>query len=143
MAFQMEKFLPYLLFEAAEVTSETFSNSYKEQFNISRTEWRTLFNIGLHGPITGTEITKLSTLDKTKISRAIAKFEERGWIERIHTKENRRSHQVGLTTRGKEVFSQLSDLAEMFQTNFENSVGKEELENVVNMLNKLKQSSTS
>ena len=47
--FQLQQFLPYLLNQAAEVSSLEFQQIYKDRYGMLRTEWRVLFHLCLYG----------------------------------------------------------------------------------------------
>ena len=83
MAFDLETFLPYRLFQAAEPASREFYPKYRDAYGLARTEWRVFVNIGQYGPMSSSEIAQRSGLEKPKISRAVLKLEDRGWIERV------------------------------------------------------------
>lgn len=123
MPFDLEKFLPYRLYQAAEHTSREFSESYKEAYGITRTEWRVTFNIGQYGPISAADIARRSGIAKPKISRVVFRLEERGWIERIHSRENRRTHLLQLTQQGESNTEELRNLAAAFNQKMRKLLG--------------------
>jgi len=128
MDFDLELFLPYRLYQAAEKTSKAFHAHYREKFDLSRTEWRVLFNVGQYGPISAVDISKRSNLEKTKISRAVQRLEERGWLRRIFLESDRRRHQLELTKTGLKVFRELAKLAGQFNAHYAELLGEKQLE---------------
>lgn len=114
MPFDLECFLPYRLFQAAEHTSRAFYLKYRDDYGLSRTEWRVLFNIGQYGPLSASDIARRSGLEKPKISRAVLRLEDKAWIERIFSRDNRRSHQLKLTRKGEQNVEKLRVLAAEF-----------------------------
>lgn len=127
MDFDLELFLPYRLYQAAEKTSLAFHAHYRDKYNLSRTEWRVLFNVGQYGPISAVEISKRSNLEKTKISRAVQRLEGRGWLRRIFLESDRRRHQLELTKTGLKVFRELAKLAGQFNALYAELLGEEGL----------------
>ena len=140
MIFDLENFLPYRLYQAAEQTSQAFFHYYKEKYGLGRTEWRVLFNVGQYGPLSAVEISKRSNLEKTKISRAVQRLNKRGWMRRIYLESDRRRHELELTQEGVKVFKQLSKLAASFHEEVERVVGKEHTLGLVEDLKALEQS---
>ena len=69
--FDLERFLPYLLNQAAEATSRGFQSTYREAYGFTRTEWRVMANLGKFGAMTARDICAISHIDKTKVSRAV------------------------------------------------------------------------
>ncbi|MCZ4264079.1 MarR family winged helix-turn-helix transcriptional regulator [Erythrobacter sp. G21629-S1] len=135
--FDLDDFLPFRLHLAAESTSQRFYPQYRDAFQINRTEWRVLFHIGQHGPISANHISRMSRLEKSKISRAITKLEERGWVERSYSKEHRRSHDLLLTQEGRPAFHELAKMASEFNEMLEQHLGKGEMKKILQQLRSL------
>ena len=123
MTFDLENFLPYRLYQAAEQTSQAFYSYYKDRYGLGRSEWRVLFNIGQYGPISAVEISRRSNLEKTKISRAVQKLEEREWLRRVYKADDRRRHNLELTDDGRKAFEDLVALAATFDAEIRASIG--------------------
>jgi hypothetical protein len=62
--FDLERFLPYLLNQAAEATSKSFQASYKATYGMTRTQWRVLANLGKFGSMTARDICTISHIEK-------------------------------------------------------------------------------
>jgi len=135
--FDLDNFLPYRLHQAAERTSSDFYQQYREKYSLRRTEWRVLFNIGQYGPISATEIAEASGLEKTKISRAVQRLFERGWLRRIHLESDRRKQELELTKSGLKVFHELAKLASTFNQKFEERLGNSAMTQLLQDLRRL------
>jgi len=135
--FDLENFLPYRLYQAAEKTSADFYQLYNEKYGLRRTEFRVLFNVGQYGPISSTEIAGRSGLEKTKISRAVQRLHERGMLRRIYLQSDRRRHELELTKAGLKVFHQLSHMASSFNEKFEAQLGNPVLTKLLDDLRRL------
>lgn len=105
--FDLERFLPYLLNQAAEATSKSFQATYKAAYGMTRTQWRVLANLGKFGSMTARDICALSHIEKTKVSRAVSTLEEHGLLSRATSPQDRRAEILSLTDRGREVFADL------------------------------------
>jgi DNA-binding MarR family transcriptional regulator len=140
MSFDLENFLPYRLYQAAEQTSQAFYHYYRETYGLGRTEWRVLFNVGQYGPLSAVEISKRSNLEKTKISRAVQRLYERGWLRRIYLESDRRRHQLELTKDGLKVSRELSKMAASFNQQIEDIIGRERAQQLISELQKLEES---
>ena len=110
--FQLSQFLPYLLNQAAEVSSLSFQQVYKERYGMLRTEWRVLFHLGLHGQMTASEIGDSARMHKTKISRAVQRLSERRFVKRRRDATDRRVEHLSLTPLGLEAYDTLRRVAE-------------------------------
>lgn len=109
--FALQDFLPYLLNQAAEESSLAFQRVYKDRFGMLRTEWRVLFHLGIYGEMTAREIGLRAKIHKTKISRAVAKLEQRRYLTRTRDETDRRSERLALTTAGRAAYRELLGIA--------------------------------
>ncbi|MBD1206669.1 MAG: MarR family transcriptional regulator [Rhodobacteraceae bacterium] len=109
--FDLERFLPYLLNQAAEATSRSFQASYKAAYGLTRTQWRVLANLGKFGSMTARDICRISHIEKTKVSRAVAALEEQGLLSRTTSPLDRRAEILALTDAGRAVFADLGQRA--------------------------------
>ncbi|MEN7536720.1 MarR family winged helix-turn-helix transcriptional regulator [Aurantiacibacter flavus] len=106
--FDLEEFIPYRLYQATEKSSQKFRQVYISEYGITRAEWRVLFNVGLYAPIGSGEIVERTSLDKSKISRAVQRLVDRKWLTRSDHLEDRRRHRLELTKEGARVLADLS-----------------------------------
>lgn len=109
--FDLQLFLPYLLNQAAEAASKGFQASYKAAYGMTRTQWRVLAHLGRFGALTARDICARTHVEKTKVSRAVAALEDRGWLTRSPSPLDRRAEILTLTDRGRAVFAQLGQQA--------------------------------
>lgn len=135
--FDLEKFLPYRLYQATENSSQGFREVYAQLYGLTRAEWRVLFNVGQFGPISSNEIVQRTYMDKTKISRSVQKLVERKWLRRSDDLEDRRKHALELTARGKKVLADLGNLAEQHNAEIVEIIGKERLPEFLETLSRI------
>ena len=109
--FDLQNFLPYLLNQAAEESSLAFQNIYKDRYGMLRTEWRVLFHLGIYGRLTAKEICERSKMHKTKISRAVARLEERRFLTRERDEADRRLEYLELSSAGRAAYTELRGVA--------------------------------
>ncbi|WP_251374311.1 MarR family winged helix-turn-helix transcriptional regulator [Ponticoccus alexandrii] len=122
--FELSSFTPYLLNQAAEAQSDIFSKIYRNRFGMLRTEWRVLFHLGRHGDMSAKEISESASIHKTKVSRAVRALEEKRFLSRATSPEDRRSERLSLRPPGEEAFRHLSRAAEDYETALEERLGK-------------------
>jgi DNA-binding MarR family transcriptional regulator len=123
--FDLQDFLPYLLNQAAEATSRSFEGIYKSRYGMTRTQWRVLANLGRFGAMTARDICRISHIEKTKVSRAVAAMEAEGLLDRTPSPEDRRAEHLSLTPHGKAVFAELGRRALAFDANLRTRLGPE------------------
>ena len=122
-ALILSEFLPYRLHNAAEKVSLAFSRIYKTEHGLNRPEWRVLAILAQLPKSTATEIGGLSSMHKTKVSRAVAALEARKWLKRWADSDDRRVEWLELTRTGRQRFSGLSDLARDFERRLNQALG--------------------
>tara|TARA_R110000868_G_scaffold26691_27_gene102595 strand:+ start:1344 stop:1844 length:501 start_codon:yes stop_codon:yes gene_type:complete len=120
---QLERFLPYRLARAAELVSRDFSKIYRDRTGMTRPEWRALATLGQFGEVTATFIGQHSSMHKTKVSRAIASLERRGWLARRADATDRRVDHLALTKNGWRIYRQLIVEAKKFETDLLKALG--------------------
>ena len=135
--FDLQAFLPYLLNQAAEQSSLAFQRSYKNRYNMLRTEWRVMFHLGLFGTMTARDIGVRGKIHKTKISRAVQKLTEKRFILRQRSAEDRRQESLQLTVSGRAAYLELRKTAEQYQTDLSAEFSVEEFALLQTMLKRL------
>jgi DNA-binding MarR family transcriptional regulator len=121
--FDLQDFLPYLLNQAAEATSRGFQATYRDQFGLTRTQWRVMANLGRFGATTARDICRISHIDKTKVSRAVAGLEAGGLLTRATSDQDRRAENLSLTAKGREVFIEIGQRALAFDADLRARLG--------------------
>ena len=112
--FNLRDFLPYLLNQAAEMSSLEFQTYYKDRYGMLRTEWRVLYHLGRYGEITAKEICTRARLHKTKVSRAVRALEAKRFLARKTDDTDRRHEGLTLTRAGQAAFDDLNAEAQRF-----------------------------
>lgn len=123
--FDLQDFLPYLLNQAAEATSRGFQTSYRARHGLTRTQWRVMANLGRFGAMTARDICRLSHIEKTKVSRAVAGLEGEGLLTRATSPDDRRAENLSLTGKGRAVFAEIGQQAMDFDADLRTRLGPE------------------
>lgn len=135
--FDLEEFLPYLLNQAAEATSQGFQAAYRDGHGFTRTQWRVLANLGKFGAMTASGICAISHVEKTKVSRAVAALEQGGLLSRAPSPTDRRAEVLLLTAKGRAVFAELGAMAVGFDRQLRARLGPSDAEMLVILLRRL------
>ncbi|MDR5653143.1 MarR family winged helix-turn-helix transcriptional regulator [Ruixingdingia sedimenti] len=135
--FDLGSFLPYLLNQAAEATSSSFHTIYREAYGMTRTQWRVLANLGRFGAMTARDICALSHIEKTKVSRAVAALEERGFLTRTPDSHDRRVEILSLTDAGRAAFADLGRRATAYGQALRRRLGPEDTARLERLLRQL------
>nr|WP_050605283.1 MarR family winged helix-turn-helix transcriptional regulator [Ruegeria sp. 6PALISEP08] len=135
--FDLQNFLPFLLNQASERASLEFQSVYKGRYGMLRTEWRVLFHLGLFGEMTAKDIGERAKMHKTKISRAVAKLEQRRYLKRTRDEADRRAEWLALTPAGQTVYRDLRNVAANYDARLSSLFNEEEAALLRHMLQRL------
>jgi DNA-binding MarR family transcriptional regulator len=137
MATELSEFLPYLLNQAAEGVSREFQPAYRLRYGMLRTEWRVLFHLGQHGEMTAKQICDQAVIHKTKVSRAVRALQDKRYLTRKVSEEDRRAEFLQLTKSGLAVFADLSEQANLYELRLRSALGDEDMAQLKAMLRRL------
>ncbi len=110
-ALRLDDFLPYRLSVAANAVSDVVASAYQSRFGLSIPQWRLMAVLGEGGPMTPQALCARTVMDKVTVSRAAAALHERRLVEREPNVSDGRSHRVGLTAAGQDLYAQIAPLA--------------------------------
>lgn len=125
---ELDEFLPYRLAVLAEEVSRSFSQIYAARFGISVAEWRVVALMGQRAPVTAKLIVEHSTMHKTKVSRAVAALEKRGYLERDPNPDDMRESFLKLTPSGQRMYSDLVPQAQAFNAMLQDTLTADQKE---------------
>jgi len=107
LRLDLERFLPYRLNVVAEAVSQALSRLYRQRYGIGVPEWRVLATLGQYRGMTAKQIGAHSRMHKTKVSRAVAGLEERGFLSREANPADMREVFLALTPEGDRIYRDL------------------------------------
>lgn len=115
-SFDLDAFLPYQLTVLAGRMSRAFSETYADRFGITVPEWRVVAHLSqADGPLSVREIHARVDMDKSKVSRAAARLEDRGYVEKRTNPADRRLVELSLSPSGREMIAQINPIALGFE----------------------------
>lgn len=103
----LEKFLPYRLNRAAAAVSQGFRAVYGPHHDLTVPEWRVLATLGQFETMGAKAIGNHSSMHKTKVSRAVRALEERRWLKRRESTDDRREEILSLTPAGQKAYAEI------------------------------------
>lgn len=107
----LERYLPYRLSILSNKVSSLVAQTYKDKFAISVTEWRIMAVLGEHPGISADEISAKTQIEKSILSRAIARLLKRKFIEREVSEEDKRRSIINLSETGLSVYKEVVPLS--------------------------------
>ena len=125
MTFDLSAFLPYQLAVAASRVSKGFADRYRAEFGLTIPEWRVLAHLAQSEQVSVREIHAQVDMDKSKVSRAAARLEAQGLIEKRENPEDRRLLDMRLTAKGRELIARIVPIADAYQAQVLAQMGPE------------------
>ncbi|RED49894.1 MarR family winged helix-turn-helix transcriptional regulator [Aestuariispira insulae] len=107
----LENFLPYRLSILDNRVSQALSGIYQERFGLSIPEWRVMAILGRHAPLSSNQVADRGSMDKAKVSRAVARLLERDLISRETDPRDNRLLILKLSSKGRRIYAKISPLA--------------------------------
>ena len=115
MSFDLSAFLPYQLAVVSSRISKEFSELYRAEFGLTIPEWRVLAHLAQSDQVSVREIQARVDMDKSKVSRAAARLEAQGLIEKRENLEDRRLLDMRLTAKGRDLIARIVPIADAYQ----------------------------
>jgi DNA-binding MarR family transcriptional regulator len=138
-ALDLDQFLPYLVNVVANRLSRELAGVYEARFGISIPEWRVIAHLSQHEDVSVREIHQRVDMDKAKVSRAAARLEAVGFIEKTDNEGDRRLVALRLTRKGRRLFAEIEPLALAYEQESLSTLSKSEEATLRSLLNKLLQ----
>lgn len=111
----LDRFLPYQVSVLAARLSAALSRVYAERFGISIAEWRVIAHLSQHRKVSVREVQARVAMDKSKVSRAAARLEAAGLVEKRVNPADRRLVELSLTRKGRRLYGEIAPLALAFE----------------------------
>ena len=115
MSFDLSTFLPYQLAVASARISKGFAELYRAEFGLTIPEWRVLAHLAQSDQVSVREIQARVDMDKSKVSRAAARLEASGLIEKRENLVDRRLLDMRLTEKGRDLIDRIVPIADAYQ----------------------------
>ena len=121
--FDLNDFLPYRLAVASSQISREFAALYRKEFGISLAEWRILAHLSQTEKVSVRDIHERVDMDKSKVSRAAARLEQAGLLEKLTNRGDRRLVSLSLTAEGRALIGRIIPMALTFQEHLVKRLG--------------------
>ena len=134
---ELDRFLPYLVNTLGNRLSQELGEIYASRFGISIPEWRVIAHLSQHRDVSIREVFSRVAMDKAKVSRAAARLELTGLVEKRDNPADKRLVSLKLTEAGRALFEQIAPLALAYETEMLASLSPEEQETFRQLLSRL------
>jgi DNA-binding MarR family transcriptional regulator len=109
--FNVERSPRYRLAMLSRMWTASSEKIYEREFGVSLSEWRIIAFVGAEQPINAAAITDRGMLEKSHISRLVAKLVDRGIIVSQPDKVDGRKSWLTLSHRGRAIFAGIARLS--------------------------------
>lgn len=138
--FALEDFLPYRLSLLSNTISQGISAAYRKAYGLSVTEWRVVAILGRYPGLTATEVMERGAMDKVAVSRAVAKLQDKGLVQRSAHAEDRRRLPLELTSdKGWKTFREVVPEALAYEQELLRALSPDEYQCLARLLLKLQE----
>jgi DNA-binding MarR family transcriptional regulator len=107
----IEHFVPHRVATLANLLALDASRRYARRFGLAIREWRVLAVLGEGRPLSATEVSRRTAIDKGRASRAVASLTRRGLIERAPDAFDARRTMLRLSQKGRATYRRIAPLA--------------------------------
>lgn len=135
--FILSQFLPYRLAVLSERVSKRLSQEYLEQFGLSIPEWRVMAHLSRSEKVSVRDIHINANLEKPRVSRAVAKLEKSGLVEKITSEDDHRLVEVSLTSAGWEMLNSFLPQALELEDRLLAALSDEEVDQLIQIIERL------
>ena len=136
---QLHTFLPYRLAVLSESVSQAMAQVYRERFGLSRDEWRVLAQLAELGQARTAEVIARTTLDKMQVSRAVARLERDGLLERSADPDDGRGYLLALTAAGRALHARVVPMVQAREQFLLEALAPRERELLLQAMEKMQQ----
>ena len=140
---KLESFLPFRLSLLSNTVSTNIAAIYQDKFAISMSEWRIMAILAEYPDLSADEVCQQTKIEKSVVSRAVARLLKRHMIIRQFDDEDRRRSILRLSETGLSVYDEVMPIAENFEKKLIAKLSKQERLSLVNLLDKLQQEAGS
>ncbi|WP_375175564.1 MarR family winged helix-turn-helix transcriptional regulator [Pseudooceanicola sp.] len=121
--FDLDGFTPYLAAVVAQTLSDGLAREYQARFAISVPDWRVLVHLTHSDGASVRDIEKRVVMEKSKVSRAVARLEGRGLIAKRQSEDDKRLLHLSLTDAGRALMLELLPMATAYQERIRRCLG--------------------
>jgi len=129
---ELDEFWPYQVVVLADQISRYTLRIVRDIAGLNSSQWRVLAAVADKPGRSAAEVTSVTPMDKTIVSRAVASLIETGMIQKSPTTSDRRRLSLTTTNAGLNIYKQIS--RELNKTLIESIEDKREADNFIKLL---------
>lgn len=134
---QLNQFVPYRMVHLAANISLSLSKIYKQEFDITIAQWRVLAQLAEQQKLYAKDIGKITSMDKSKVSRAVKGLESKQYLIKQTDKNDNRAAYLSLTDQGVLLYQKIVPKALQWEREFTGILDASEIRDLMKILSKL------
>ena len=134
MAYELEKSIGFKINQTANKINNKF-NIVLQKYDIAPEQRATLEIIKYEKDVNQTKIANILAKDKTTISRTLATLEKKGFI--LKKQIDKRSNLIELTNEGEKILEESALTIKTFRENLSSKLDENEINKIVELLEKV------
>jgi DNA-binding MarR family transcriptional regulator len=134
----LDTLIGYNLRRAATRQRERFRHIFAP-LDIRPVQWTVLALILQNGPLGQSKLGTVLGMKRANVVKLLDELQERGLTERQASLKDRRAYEVHLTTKGSRLARKLLSLHEKLEADLARSFGKDDLQQLVELLRKFRE----
>lgn len=135
--FDLNAFLPYRLAKLASRVSRGFAQEYSARFGLSIPEWRVMAHLSQSDSVSVRDLHLKADLEKSKASRAAARLEAAGLVDKKINETDRRLIELSLSAKGAEMMAELRPLALSYEADVLSDLSPEDRDQLDRLIGRL------
>jgi DNA-binding MarR family transcriptional regulator len=132
-AFELRAFMPYLVARVGSLMALAFSPNLR-QAGITLDMWRVVMVLHFNGPLTLIDISRITGVRSSTLSRLIGRMTEKRLLTRRRSREDARTVQIQLRREGEAMFQKLWPEAARLETEVTDPFAAADVERMKEML---------
>jgi DNA-binding MarR family transcriptional regulator len=109
--YNIEELFTYRLHVLKKQTDRAMSDAFEAALSLSLTEARLLLSVGAFGPLSVSDLGRVSNLDRSQASRATDVLERKGLLAKTSNEADARGVLVALTTQGRNTYRRATTIS--------------------------------
>lgn len=116
---ELDNFWPYQVVVLADLISRYTVSVAKHEAGLNSSQWRVLAALADKPGRTAAQVTAVTPMDKTIVSRAVKSLIDAGLIKKTQTETDKRRMSLTTTAKGQKIYSNIArELNRTMMTNF-------------------------
>lgn len=133
----LNQFIPYRMVNLAKRISDSCSDIYMDDFDVTVPEWRILARLAEHDRQNARDIGEVTFMDKSKVSRAVKLLDSKGYLVKAKDPNDNRVTYLSLSDTGRQLYNDIAPRALDWESRLISALDISEYRDLMRILEKL------